>query len=70
MEHNQIVIKPTIARKLLKGGFRIIDIKPQKNVHTGEYDFTRCVFVFEGKEGLLAKIEEYKSVLEENRYNK
>ena len=52
MEKNQLVIKPTIARKLLKDGFNIIDIKPQRNVETGQYDFTRCVFVFEGKDGL------------------
>lgn len=70
MERNQVVIKPTIARKLLRNGYSIIDIKPQRNVETGEYDFTRCVFVFQGKDGLCATIEKYKSELEQNRYNK
>ena len=70
MEKNQLVIKPTIARKLLKDGFNIIDIKPQRNVETGQYDFTRCVFVFESKDGLYSAIEKYKSELENNRYNK
>ena len=70
MEKNQLVIKPTIARRLLKDGFNIIDIKPQRNVETGQYDFTRCVFVFEGKDGLYSAIEKYKSELENNRYNK
>lgn len=70
MERNQVVIKPTIARKLLRNGYSIIDIKPQRNVETGEYDFTRCVFVFQGKDGLCTEIEKYKSELEQNRYNK
>lgn len=70
MEKNQLVIKPTIARKLLKDGYKIIDIKPQRNVETNQYDFTRCVFVFEGKDGLHASIEKYKSELENNRHNK
>jgi len=50
-EKNQIVIKASIARKLLKMGFKIVDVKPQKQ-ENGTIDFTRCVFVFEGEKGL------------------
>ena len=69
MEKTQIVIKPAIARKLLHDGFSIIDLKPQKQID-GTYDFTRCAFVFEGKDGLYNAIEKYKSELEKNRHNK
>ena len=69
MEKTQIVIKPAIARKLLHDGFSIIDLKPQKQTD-GSYDFTRCAFVFEGKDGLYNAIEKYKSELEKNRHNK
>lgn len=63
MESNQVVIKPSIARKLLKDGYSICDIKPQMNEKTGTYDFTRCVFIFSGKDGLYRSIEKYKSKL-------
>jgi hypothetical protein len=55
-ENNQIVIKASNARKLLKMGFKIVDVKPQKQ-EDGTIDFTRCVFVFEGKEGLNKAIK-------------
>lgn len=51
-----LVIKPSIARKLLKMGFHIIDIRPQKQ-EDGTMDFTRCAFVFENKEGLKEAFE-------------
>lgn len=50
-EIDQIVIKPAIARKLLKEGFTIKDVRPQKK-DDGSIDFTRCVFLFEAKDGL------------------
>lgn len=50
-ERNQVVIKGSVAKKLLKMGFKIVDVKPQKQ-EDGTIDFSRCVFVFEGKEGL------------------
>ena len=46
-----MVIQPSIARKLLKLGYKIIDIKPQKQTD-GTTDFTRCVFLFEMTDGL------------------
>lgn len=55
-ENNQIVIKASIARKLLKMGFNIVDVRPQKQ-QDGTIDFSRCVFVFAAKEGLRKAIE-------------
>lgn len=54
-----LVIKPSIARKLLKMGFRIIDIRPQKQ-EDGTTDFTRCAFVFENRKGLKEIFESLK----------
>lgn len=55
-ERNQVVIKGSVARKLLKMGFKIVDVKPQKQ-EDGTIDFTRCVFVFEGQKGLDEAIQ-------------
>ncbi len=41
------------ARELLKEGYTIIDIKPDKNDPEGK----RSVFVFRNEEGLLEKIK-------------
>ena len=57
--YNQIVIKASIVRKLLKMGFNIIDVRPQKQ-EDGTTDFTRCVFLFEGKDGLEKAIKSLK----------
>ena len=59
MEKDQIIIKASIARKLLKMGFNIIDVRPQKQ-KDGTIDFSRCVFVFEGKEGLEQAVKSLK----------
>lgn len=53
----RIVIKPSTARKLLKLGFKIIDIKPQRQ-DDGTIDFTRCVFLFAYTNNLDTKIKE------------
>lgn len=42
------------ARELLKNGFTLIDIKPDKT----DLDGKRSVFVFKNEEGLLEKIKE------------
>jgi len=47
----RLIIKPSIARRLLKQGFQIVDIKPQKQID-GTTDFTRCVFLFGYKDGI------------------
>ena len=46
-------------RKLEKMGFNIIDIRPEKQ-EDGTTDFTRCVFLFEGKDGLEKAIKSLK----------
>lgn len=53
----RVVIKPSIARKLLKLGFQIIDIKPQRK-ESGEIDFTRCVFLFNYTDEIDYRIKE------------
>lgn len=51
----RLVIQPSIARKLLGLGYRIIDIKPQKQTD-GTTDFTRCVFLFANENGIDREI--------------
>ena len=48
---DRVIIKPAFARKLLKQGYSIKDVRPQKR-ENGEIDFTRCVFVFKAQDGL------------------
>lgn len=47
----RLIIKPSIAKKLLNAGYRIIDLKPQKQID-GSVDYSRCVFLF-AAEGLI-----------------
>ena len=47
----RIVFKISVARQLLKLGYSIIDLKPQKK-KDGNLDFTRCYFVFKYIDGL------------------
>lgn len=56
---DRVIIKPSFAKKLLKQGYIIKDLRPQKR-ENGEMDFTRCVFVFEAKDGLDEAIEKLK----------
>lgn len=55
--NERIIFKMSIARKLLKLGYKIIDLKPQKNKYTGELDFSRCYFIFEYKNGIDGEIK-------------
>lgn len=41
------------ARKLLKEGFTLVDIKPDKT----DFDGKRSVFVFKNEDGILEKIK-------------
>lgn len=50
-EIDQIIIKGSVARKLLQMGFIIKDVRPQKQ-EDGTIDFSRNIFVFAGKSGL------------------
>ena len=53
VKKNKIVTDPAVSRRLLKDGFRIVDIKPKRG-------FPReSIFVFEIVDGLLEKIEQY-----------
>lgn len=45
------VFKPSIAHQLLQMGYTIKDVKPQKQ-KDGSVDHSRCVFLFEDKEGI------------------
>ena len=49
-----IIFTASKARDLLKNGFTLIDIKPDKTDPDGK----RSVFVFKNEEGLLEKIKE------------
>lgn len=44
-----------LARRLLKDGFTIVDIKPDRNDSDGK----RTVFVFKKEKDILEKIKEY-----------
>lgn len=50
------VFKPVIARKLLKDGYKLIDIRPDKT----DFNKQRSLFVFKNEDGLMNKIKEYK----------
>ena len=57
MERETIVIfTAKVARKLLKDGYKIVDIKPDKT----DFDGKRSVFVFQNQEGIMEKINQYK----------
>ena len=54
MEKKAIIIfTASKARELLKEGFTLIDIKPDKT----DEDNKRSVFVFKNEEGILEKIK-------------
>ena len=54
MEKNTIIIfTANKARELLKDGFKVVDIKPDKTDSDGK----RSVFVFEYADGILDKIK-------------
>ena len=57
------VYKPDIARKLLKLGYTIVDLKPMKR-ENGEMDFTRSIFVFENTDGQIE--ESINSIIKNN----
>ena len=51
MNNLHYVYKPSVAHQLLQMGYSIKDVKPQKQ-EDGSIDYTRCVFLFESKEGI------------------
>ena len=55
MEEKSIVIfNPALARNLLKQGYRIIDIKANRE------DEKRTVFVFKVEDGFMEYVDNYK----------
>ena len=57
MEKKDIVIfSANVARRLLRDGYIIIDIKPDKKDEDGK----RTVFVFKNENNIMEKVKEYK----------
>lgn len=52
----RLVFKTNVARKLLKMGYRIVDLKPSRT-RDGEPDFSRSIFVFADENGIEQEIE-------------
>ena len=57
MAETRIIIKGSIARKLLKLGYTIVNIYHQRRTD-GKYDYTRSSFVFAYEDGIDEKIAE------------
>lgn len=53
----RIVYKGSIARKLLKLGYKIVDIRPRKQ-KDGSINYKETVFVFEYADRIDEKIQE------------
>ena len=57
MEKKAITIfTANVARKLIKDGYTLVDIKPDKT----DVDGKRTVFVFKNENNIMEKIREYK----------
>ena len=54
MKNTIVIFSAKKARKLIRDGFALVDIKPDKTDPDGK----RSVFVFKNEEGLLEKIKE------------
>lgn len=52
-KENKIVSEASIARKLLKDGYRVVDIKPKRG-HERE-----TIFIFKNEYGFMDKLGEY-----------
>ena len=55
MQATVVICSAKLARKLLKAGYSIVDIKPDK----GDLEGKRSVFVFRNDDGLIEKMVEY-----------
>lgn len=56
MQATVIIFSAKTARKLLKDGYNIVDIKPDKTDLEGK----RSVFVFRNDNGIIDKMKKYK----------
>lgn len=55
-----LVVKHSLAKKLLKEGYVICDLLPKKDTETNSFDYSRAVYIFEEKEGIHEAIERLK----------
>ena len=55
-----LVVKHSLAKKLLKDGYVICDLLPKKDNETNSFDYSRAVDSFEEKEGIHEAIERLK----------
>lgn len=53
----RLVFKVNVARKLLRMGYRIVDLKPAKT-KDGRTDFNKSIFVFSDENNIADKIKE------------
>ena len=56
MQATVIIFSAKTARKLLKDGYNIVDIKPDKT----DFEGKRSVFVFRNDNGIIDKMKKYK----------
>lgn len=52
----RLVFKVNIARKLVRMGYRIVDLKPSKT-KDGQTDFNKSIFVFADENNIEEEIE-------------
>lgn len=52
----RLVFKVSVARVLVKNGYRIVDLKPAKT-KDGQTDFSKSIFVFADENGIADEIE-------------
>lgn len=52
----RLVFKVSVARVLVKKGYRIVDLKPAKT-KDGQTDFSKSIFVFADENGIADEIE-------------
>lgn len=52
----RLVFKVNVARKLVRMGYRIVDLKPSK-MKDGQTDFNKSIFVFADENNIEEEIE-------------
>lgn len=57
----RLVFKVSIARRLVRMGYRIVDLKPSKTIN-GETDFSKSIYVFADENGLEEDIKKLANV--------
>ena len=55
-----LVVKHSLAKKLLKEGYVICDLLPKKNTETNTFDYSRAGYIFKEKDGIYEAIERLK----------